>query len=309
VTGAAGFIGSHLTEALLAQGHEVVAIDSFTDHYERASKEANAAAFPVESIDLTTDPLDLTAVDGVFHLAGRGGARSFGEPFRPYLEENVLASQRVFEAAAAAGVRVVFSSSSTVYGDAASYPTPESSPLGARTPYGLTKIACEQLADAYRAEFGLDVVVLRYFTVYGPRQRPDMLLARVIRSLVTGEELVIYGDGSQSRSFTHVEDVVRATIAAMARATTGSVYNVGGGEEASLTEVIASLEGMAHGRVRLSFAPHAVGDVMRTKADIRLIGQELRWEPVVALADGLRTQWEWAVERPLADLQRAAAAG
>jgi UDP-glucuronate 4-epimerase len=307
VTGAAGFIGSHLTDALLAAGHDVAAVDCFTDYYDRALKEANAAAFPVEVVDLTTDPIDLSAVDGVFHLAGRPGARSFGQGFRPYLEETLLASQRVFEAAAAAGVRVVFSSSSSVYGNAASYPTPESSVPAPRAPYGLTKLACEQLADVYQAEQGLDAVILRYFTVYGPRQRPDMFLARVIDALLTAKDMAVFGDGAQSRSFTYVDDVVGATVTAMEGAEAGSVYNVGGGQEATVNEAIALLEGIAGRPVRVTHEPRSAGDVTRTNAEIGRIKADLGWEPAVTLVDGFRAQWEWTVARSVGDLERAAA--
>ena len=290
VTGAAGFIGSLLTEELIAAGHEVTAVDAFTDFYDRRLKEENAAGFPVVPTDLSSEQLDLSGVDGVFHLAGRPGARSFTD-FAAYLRDNELASQRVFEAAAAAGVRVVFSSSSSVYGDAASYPTPETTPPAPRSPYGVTKLACEQLADVYREELGLDVVILRYFTVYGPRQRPDMFLARVVRALTEGGEIVVYGDGSQSRSFTYVADVVRATIEAMGSAAPGRVYNVGGGDEASVAEVIALLERIASRKASVAYANRSPGDVRRTKADTSRIRGDLGWEPAVSIEEGLRAQW------------------
>src|SRR5437762_11305569 len=168
VTGAAGFIGSHLTEALLAAGHEVVAIDCFTDYYDPALKEENAAAFPVERLDLATDPLDFAGLDGVFHLAAQPGVRSFGDVFPLYVRQNVLALQRVFEAASRDSARVLFASSSSVYGEAERYPTPEDTPPEPISPYGITKLAGEQLARAYASGFGLDVVVLRYFNAFGP---------------------------------------------------------------------------------------------------------------------------------------------
>src|SRR6266705_3122180 len=171
VTGAAGFIGSQLAERLLDAGHEVVAVDCFTDYYDPALKEENAARLDVARIDLAEEDLDLRGVDGVFHLAGQPGVRSFGEVFEDYVRRNLLASRRVFETAAAAGVRVVFASSSSVYGDAERYPTPEDAVPNPISPYGITKLGSEQLAHAYAKGFGLDVVVLRYFTVFGPRQR------------------------------------------------------------------------------------------------------------------------------------------
>ena len=176
VTGAAGFIGSHLAEALLARGDAVVAVDSFTDYYDPAVKEENAAAFEVLRVDLAAEDLDLDGVEGVFHLAGQPGARSFGPAFADYLRRNALATQRLFESARA--VRVVYASSSSIYGDAERYPTPEETQPRPNSPYGITKLACEHLAAAYGRAYGLDAVGLRYFTVYGPRQRPDMAEAR-----------------------------------------------------------------------------------------------------------------------------------
>src|SRR5436853_1713293 len=236
VTGAAGFIGSHLVEALLAQEHEVVANDCFTDYYDPALKEDNAAAFDVARLDLAADELALDGFDGVFHLAGQPGVRSFGTVFNDYVLRNLVATQRVFESAARSGVRVVFASSSSVYGEAERYPTPEDARPNPVSPYGITKLGCEQLAYAYAKSFGLDVVVLRYFTVYGPRQRPDMALARVVDALARGSSFELYGDGLQSRSFTYVADGIEATIAAMERAPSGVVYNVGGGQEATMRE-------------------------------------------------------------------------
>ncbi|HXH96209.1 MAG TPA: NAD-dependent epimerase/dehydratase family protein, partial [Gaiellaceae bacterium] len=242
VTGAAGFIGSHLAETLAGAGHHVVGVDCFTDYYPRAEKERNASGLDVLRLDLADEALDLAGVDGVFHLAGQPGVRSFGDAFALYLRRNLLATQRVFETAAAAGVRVAFASSSSVYGDAEAYPTPEDVPLRPISPYGLTKLGCEHLAHAYARGFGLDAVVLRYFTVYGPRQRPDMFLRRVCDRLLDGETLDLYGSGAQSRSFTYVGDAVAATVAAMESARAGSVYNVGGGEEASMIDAIDALE-------------------------------------------------------------------
>jgi UDP-glucuronate 4-epimerase len=294
VTGAAGFVGSHLADALAGDGHDVVAVDCFTDYYDPAEKERNAAGHDVRRLDLARDPLDLDGVDGVFHLAGQPGARSFGSVFPLYLERNVLASQRVFEAAAAAGVRVVFSSSSSIYGDAERYPTPEETPPLPRSPYAITKLACEHLAQAYRQDFGLDVVVLRYFTVYGPRQRPDMFFRRVCDRLLDGGSFEVYGAGTQSRSFTYVADAVEATLEAMEHAASGSLFNVGGGEEASMTEAISLLERASGRSLDVRHAGAARGDVARTKADVSRIGRELGWRPRTSLEDGLTAMWAWA---------------
>jgi UDP-glucuronate 4-epimerase len=297
VTGAAGFIGSHLTEALLARGHDVLAVDSFNDYYDPALKEENAAAFDVERLDLAKADRELAGIDGVFHLAGQPGVRSFGDVFEDYARHNLLASRRVFETAAAAGVRVVFASSSSVYGDAESYPTREDADLRPISPYGITKAGCEQLAYAYGKEFGLDAVLLRYFTVYGPRQRPDMALARIVAALARGAAFELYGDGLQSRSFTYVADGVEATIAAMERAQAGALYNVGGGAEATMREAIATLERLSGRTLELVEQPAAAGDVRRTSADTRRIEQDLGWRATTALEDGLRAQWEWASVR------------
>ncbi len=204
VTGAAGFVGSHLAEALAAAGHDVVGVDCFTDYYEVALKEENARALeargvPVRQLDLAEDELELDGFDGVFHLAAQPGVRSFGSTFAVYLRQNVLATQRLFETASGARVKVVFASSSSVYGAAERYPTPEDAQPQPRSPYGITKLAGEQLAAAYGREFGLSCVVLRYFNAFGPRQRPDMAFTRIARALADGTRFDLYGDGNQSR--------------------------------------------------------------------------------------------------------------
>jgi UDP-glucuronate 4-epimerase len=293
VTGAAGFIGSHLAEALLEQGHQVVGLDCFTDYYDPALKEANARGCEVRRVDLAEDPLDFNGFDGVFHLAGRPGVRSFGDVFPLYLRDNVLASQRVFEAAARDGVRVVFASSSSVYGAAERYPTPEDTPPHPLSPYGITKLACEQLADAYGRQFGLDRVVVRYFNAFGPRQRPDMAFTRIARALADNGHFDLFGDGAQSRSWTYVGDVVAATIAAMEQGS--GTYNVGGALEASMHETIALFEAVSGRQLDLRRHDEPVaGDQRRTKADTARIRSELGWEPRVSLEDGIARQWDWA---------------
>jgi UDP-glucuronate 4-epimerase len=297
VTGAAGFIGSHLAEALVAQSHKVAGVDCFTDYYDPALKEENAAKLDVARLDLADQDLELDGIDGVFHLAGQPGVRSFGDVFEEYVRRNLLASRRVFETAAAAGVRVVFASSSSIYGDAERYPTSEGTEPRPISPYGITKLGCEQLACAYGKEFGLDAVVLRYFTFYGPRQRPDMALARIVDALARGATFELYGDGLQSRSFTYVADGVAATIAAMERAPAGAVYNVGGGQEATMREAIATLEAVSGRSLDVVERPAAAGDVRRTSADATRIERELDWRATTSLDDGLRAQWEWASVR------------
>jgi UDP-glucuronate 4-epimerase len=297
VTGAAGFIGSNLAEQLVAAGHDVVGVDCFTDYYDPAEKEENARELDVRRLDLAERPLDLDGIDGVFHLAAQAGVRSFGDVLPIYVRRNLLATHCVFEAAAAAGVRVVFASSSSIYGEAESYPTREDAPPQPISPYGITKLACEHLAHAYATGFGLDAVVLRYFTVYGPRQRPDMFFRRVCDALVEDGSFEIYGSGSQSRSFTEVGDAVGATIAAMERAAAGSVFNVGGGDEATMLEAIALLEQVSGRTLRVSRVDVAKGDVARTKADVSRIREALGWEPRASLQQGLARMWSWASGR------------
>jgi UDP-glucuronate 4-epimerase len=297
VTGAAGFIGSHLAEALTARGHEVLGVDSFTDYYDVALKEENAAGLDVARVDLAEEDLELDGVDGIFHLAGQPGVRSFGDVFGDYVSRNLLATRRVFERAAAAGVRVVFASSSSVYGDAERYPTSEDTEPRPISPYGITKLGCEHLAHAYAKEFGLDAVVLRYFTFYGPRQRPDMALARVVDALARGGTFELYGDGFQSRSFTYVADGVEATIRAMGDASAGALYNVGGGAESTMRDAIATLERVSGRTLDVVEQPAAAGDVRRTSADTSRIESELGWHATTSLEDGLSAQWEWASVR------------
>jgi nucleoside-diphosphate-sugar epimerase len=297
VTGAAGFIGSQLAEKLLEGGHDLFAVDCFTDYYDPALKEENAAALDVARIDLAEENLDLAGVDGVFHLAGQPGVRSFGDVFNEYVRRNLLASRRVFETAAAAGTRVVFASSSSIYGDAERYPTSEETEPRPISPYGITKLGCEQLAQAYALGFGLDAVILRYFTFYGPRQRPDMALARIVAALASGSTFELYGDGLQSRSFTYVADGIEATIAAMERAQAGTVYNVGGGEEATMREAIGTLERVSDRTLDEVERRAAAGDVRRTSADPIRIARDLGWRATTSLKDGLQAQWEWASAR------------
>jgi UDP-glucuronate 4-epimerase len=297
VTGAAGFIGSHLAEQLVARGHEVVGVDCFTDYYDTALKEENARGVDIERFDLAEQDLDLGGADGVFHLAGQPGVRSFGDVFDEYAHHNLLASRRVFDASARAGVRVVFASSSSVYGDAERYPTSEDTTPRPISPYGVTKLGCEHLAYAYAKGFALDVVTLRYFTVYGPRQRPDMAFARIVDALARASSFELYGDGLQSRAFTFVADAVDATIAAMERAGAGSVYNVGGGSEATMREAIGVLEQVSERSLDLVRRPAAKGDVRRTAPDTTRAERELGWRAKTSLENGLERQWQWAVTR------------
>ncbi len=307
VTGAAGFVGSHLCERLTSEGWHVLGIDAFTAYYDRADKEANLAAlgcearFELHELDLTTADLTplLAGSEAIFHLAAQPGVRpSFGGGFVRYVADNLLATQRVFEAARDAGApRVVWASSSSVYGDAAEYPCREdSTPTRPRSPYGVTKRACEDLAAIYR-DLGLETVGLRYFTVYGPRQRPDMAIRRICEALAAGTAFPLYGDGSQSRDFTHVSDAVDATYRAALAPAPEAIYNVGGGHEASLAEVIETLESLAGVRLQRDRRSAQPGDVRRTSADTQRAAASLGWHPDIALREGLRSELEWMLAR------------
>ncbi len=313
VTGCAGFIGSHLTEALLNGGHDVVGIDSFTDFYPRALKQQNLGSaqrnrrFSLIDEDLVDATLEaaMWRADGVFHLAAQPGVRdSWGESFAIYARDNLIATQRVFEAAAALGVRVVFSSSSSVYGDAQTYPTPEDASPRPVSPYGVTKLGCEQLADAYTVAAGLDVVCLRYFSVYGPRQRPDMAFARIVDRLLDGRSFPLLGSGAQVRDFTYVGDIVRANLAAMDRAPAGAVYNVGGGTPTSLADAIALCELLTGHALVCDKRPPSAGDAARTLADTSRIRSEIGWRPQSSLADGLAAQVSWRMRHLAVDPDR-----
>lgn len=295
VTGAAGFIGSHLTEALRSRGDDVVAIDAFTDYYDVRLKEDNARDLDVARVDLARDELELRGVEAIFHLAGQPGARSFGAVFPLYLERNVLATQRLFEAAAEARIPVVWASSSSVYGDAETYPTVETVDPRPNNPYGVTKLACEHLHDAYARAGGLHAVGLRYFTVYGPRQRPDMAFARIVTALSENRGFEVYGDGLQSRSFTYVGDVVDATIAALAAPP--GIYNVGGGDEATLRDAIGLLEDLSGRSLDVTYRSAVLGDMRRTAADTTRFTAATGWSASTALREGLAAHWEWAAAR------------
>ena len=292
-------MGSHVVETLLGRGHQVLGVDVFTDYYRREVKQANIeraqkdAAFSIVEADLAGDSIAplLDGIDGIFHLAAQPGVRgSWGDTFSVYLRDNVLATQRLFEAAARSAVRIVFASTSSVYGNAESYPTHEEMLPRPVSPYGVTKLACESLARTYAECFGLEAIVLRYFTVYGPRQRPDMAFARIISALLSETPFPLYGTGDQSRDFTYVGDAAEATVAALEDGHAGTTYNVGGGSETTLREVIALVERLAGRRLAVRYEPPAVGDVRRTAADTTRIRSELGWRPQTSLTEGLAAQ-------------------
>ena len=303
VTGAAGFIGSHLCERLLALGHKVVGIDSFTDYYDRARKEQNLEGsrahpeFTFEELDLVDADLQraLRGANVVYHLAGRPGVRpSWGEQFDSYVRDNILATQRLLECLKDTPVdRLVFAGSSSVYGDAEMFPTKESALPRPVSPYGVTKLAAEHLTLLYTKNFGLPVVSVRYFTVYGPRQRPDMAFARFMQALADGEPIQVFGDGEQTREFTYVSDAVEGTIKAAAADVVGQIFNLGGGSRVTVNRVLATLEDISSMKVKRKTLPAAPGDPMHTGASINLARERLGWEPRVSLREGLTKQWDW----------------
>jgi|GEM_PF-56597 UDP-glucuronate 4-epimerase len=302
VTGCAGFLGSHLCEALLARGHRVVGVDCFSDYYPRSLKEANLAGlrerpdFRLVEADLSVAPLEpLTeGVEVVYHLAGQPGVRrSFGEGFHHYLHHNVRGTQRLLEVAAGCDLQAfVYASSSSVYGDQEVYPAREDAPVRPVSPYGATKVITEQLANAFWRSQGVPVVGLRYFTVYGPRQRPDMAFSRFLERALAGQPLTVLGDGRQVREFTYVDDVVSATIAAAERGERGSVYNVGGGQAVALLDVIAMLEGLLGHPLAVEHEEASVGDPRRTEADVTRAKLDLGYQPATNLEQGLAAQIE-----------------
>ena len=307
VTGAAGFIGSTLTERLLADGADVVGIDCFTDYYARSIKQRNLSAAlghprfrfldtRIQDADLGTLLRECTHV---FHLAAQAGVRkSWGRDFGIYTVNNIEATQVLLEAACGKPQleKFVYSSSSSVYGDRAPMPMREDALPQPVSPYGVSKLAAEQLCYLYFANFGVPTVSLRYFTVYGPRQRPDMAFHKFIRATLRGEPITVYGDGEQTRDFTFVADAVNANVLAAANGVPGRVYNIGGGSRVSLNHVLEML-GTVTGRApNITVDAAQKGDMRHTYADTSLAGADLAFVPAVGLADGLAAEYRWLSE-------------
>ncbi|MGE0813928.1 MAG: NAD-dependent epimerase/dehydratase family protein [Vicinamibacterales bacterium] len=307
VTGGAGFIGSHLSELLLDRGADVVALDCFTDYYAREIKESNLAALrkragyrlhetAIKDADLSTL---LDGVTHVFHLAAQAGVRkSWGADFRVYTELNIDATQILLEACAGRPIeRVVYASSSSVYGDLVAMPMREDALPQPVSPYGVSKLSAEQLCYLYHVNHGVPTVSLRYFTVYGPRQRPDMGFHRFFSAVEAGRPLLQYGDGLQTRDFTFVADAARATADAAVRGVPGRVYNIGGGSRVTLLEVF-DLIGKVSGRpVLIDKQPPQKGDMRDTYADTTLAKADLGFAPTVTLEEGLTAMHRWFVSR------------
>lgn len=308
VTGVAGFIGSTLAERLLDEGATLTGIDCFTDYYPRSLKERNLQGLrdrpgftfveaPIQHADLSRL---LDGTTHVFHLAAQAGVRkSWGRDFEIYTVNNVQATQVLLEACAARPIeRFVYASSSSVYGDLAPIPMREDALPQPLSPYGVTKLAAEQLTYLYHVNFGVPTVALRYFTVYGPRQRPDMGFHRFFRAALRHDPISVYGDGEQTRDFTFVHDAVAATIAAGRKGTPGAVYNIGGGSRVSVNRVLEIVAGLAGRRLDLRREAPQKGDMRDTFADTGRARADIGFVPSVTLEQGLEAEFRWLVSRP-----------
>jgi len=303
VTGCAGFIGSHLTKRLLHEGMEVYGIDAITDYYDPAIKHRNLQmlkqipGFRFEQADINSVDLKsmIDAADYIYHLAAQPGVRkSWGTSFGVYTRNNILATQKLLESAKESKrlKKFVFASSSSVYGQTNAEKIPEEHPTRPFSPYGVTKLAAEHLCSLYAANYDMPVVSLRFFTVYGPGQRPDMAFSRLIKAALTGGSFTLFGDGTQERDFTYVDDVVEGLVRSMKSDVCG-VFNIGGGHVVSLKEVIGHVERITGSVVKLAYMPKQKGDVRRTSADISRIARALGYAPRVSISEGIRRQVEY----------------
>ncbi len=304
VTGAAGFIGSNLVEALLSQGHHVIGVDRFTDYYDTRVKHRNLThilrrpRFQLIQEDIRN--LDWTSllkdVDIVYHQAAQAGVRaSWGEGFQAYTELNVNSTQVLLEAAKEANLsRFVYASSSSVYGNAMAFPTSETTLPQPVSPYGVTKLAAEHLCSLYHANYGVPTVSLRYFTVYGPRQRPDMAFHKFLKAALDDEPISVYGDGQQTRDFTFVKDAVAANLAAgIVPEAVGEVFNIGGGSRITLRDTISIMEEVVGKPIAINYMESSKGDARHTCADGSKAQKLLDFTPSVSLQEGLTQEWEW----------------
>ena len=306
VTGAAGFIGSNLCRELLAAGHVVTGIDAFTDYYPRWIKERNVVPLrkepDFELLDKDLDAMDLATVlggaDAVYHLAAQAGVRaSWGRSFDVYTRNNIQVTQKLLEASRDLGLKkFIYASSSSVYGLTPVLPMAETNFVQPLSPYGVSKLAAEQLCFLYFKNFGVPAVSLRFFTVYGPSQRPDMAFHKFFKAMAEDREFTVFGDGRQTRDFTFVADIVRANLAALEKGRPGETYNVGGGHRRTLADVIGIMEGVSGVAARVRWADRQKGDVPDTWADIAKARKDLDYSPRTELEDGLRQEWNWVRE-------------
>jgi len=313
VTGAAGFIGSSIAQAELARSHEVVGLDCFIDYYPRAIKERNLEPLRADGrfrfieaslVGVNLDEL-LRDVQVVYHQAAQAGVRaSWGREFEIYTVNNIQGTQRLLEACKGREIRVVYASSSSVYGNTEHLPMREDHPTAPISPYGVTKLAAEHLARLYWINYQVHTVSLRYFTVYGPKQRPDMAFHKLIRAMLLGEEFKVFGDGDQTRDFTFIADAVAANLAAAEQGKPGAVYNIGGGARVTMNSVIKLLEKITGRPARLVNVETQKGDVRHTYADTSAARTDLGYAPRVSLEEGLRAEVQW-IQSVILPLEKA----
>ncbi len=303
VTGAAGFIGSHLCSRLLEEGFDVVGIDSFTDFYPKWMKEKNIAPlltkkrFRFFAEDLNNSDLDrfLKDTEIIFHLAAQPGVRSsWGDDFHLYTKNNIEATQRLLEATKKSRVKkFIFASSSSVYGMCPELPMRESSPLLPFSPYGVTKLAAEHLCHLYSKNYGVPIISLRFFTVYGPGQRPDMAFHRFFCHILERKPIHIFGDGQQTRDFTYIDDIIEANLLSLKKGKVGEIYNIGGGNQETLKNILPLLEEISRTKISVEWRAAQKGDVLHTQAEITKSKRDLGFVPQTQLADGLKEEWKW----------------
>jgi nucleoside-diphosphate-sugar epimerase len=307
VTGAAGFVGSHLAERLVREGHEVVGIDCFVPYYPRWIKERNLSGLLTQPpflfiegnlLDIDLPALLAQGIECVFHQAAQAGVRaSWGKEFADYTSLNILGTQQLLEAAKSHPLRkFVYASSSSVYGDVTTLPMREDALPRPLSPYGVSKLSAEHLCYLYWKNYGVPTIALRYFTVYGPRQRPDMAFHRFLHLLLEDQPIPIYGDGQQTRDFTFIDDIVAANILAAQSTLSGDVFNIGGGTTVTLHEAIRVCEDVSGKHAQLDIRPVEKGDVRQTLADVGRATQHLGYQPRVRLHEGLEAEWRWVQE-------------
>jgi nucleoside-diphosphate-sugar epimerase len=303
VTGAAGFIGSHLCKHLIRDGAHIFALDAFTDFYSRSIKENNIQSlnshphFELIPADILDTDLDIIMdkVDIVFHLAAQAGVRtSWGSHFFIYTRNNIDATQVLLEAATKAKLKkFIYASSSSVYGLSPRLPMKETSTLHPHSPYGVTKLAAENLCFLYHKNYGIPTASLRFFSVYGPGQRPDMAFYRFFKAILNDEEITVFGDGQQTRDFTFIDDIIGANLSSIENGRAGENYNIGGGTRIKLNDIIPILENICQKKVKVRYVPGQKGDVRHTFADIQKAKKDLNYSPKISLDEGLRSQWNW----------------
>lgn len=306
VTGVAGFIGSHLAERLIDGGYEVLGVDSFFDYYPKRIKENNLSGLLAktgfEFLEGDLVGLDLNSmvarVSAVFHQAALAGVRaSWGSRFGEYVNNNILGTQLLLEASKDKNLKkFIYASSSSVYGNARDFPITEDSPQRPVSPYGVTKLAGEHLASLYHTGYGVPTVSLRYFTVYGPRQRPDMAFHKFISAVMNGEEILIYGTGEQTRDFTYVSDAVEANLQALGTGSPGEIYNIGGGSRILLSDAVKIIEEVTGSKANIKYTDTQRGDAKHTFADISKARNDLSYSPSVNIRDGISKHLDWLLE-------------